>query len=437
MPRKILLTALILYLIEILSISILNYSSLFNFHFFFILGIAMNLSLFRGKNEEFYLHFQITSLITTLIYAVQKHSIVHYGGLSGPHGIGTDDLGFYLNVTEKIGTLPYNYVNPESSYVKFLSLFKFLHIQDPLDILFLNVLPIIFVAYISKELYSYFFKHENINIHYQVLLCPILAIYSFILLRDGWVLFTSYFTIYALIKRNYTLAFFFLIATISLRLASGVLLFPFISLLIYNNHKNIFRGLGKVVLVATITSLLMISVILLKEEIVYFLIGKGITEDFVREAAVNRIVENGSGIFAKILSLPFYFRIPLSTGFYLVSPLINIDKIFIEDQFVIRNFISGIIFPILNLFYLPYILYGVILTLTGKNPKSLSILLVILILLVLVLAQISLQPRHKTILIPIYYITAIHLRKLYKGKKGIAWLTLFIILLNSSKLYYD
>jgi hypothetical protein len=397
----------------------------------------MNFFLFNRRNKEFYLHFQIGSVLTTLIYGIQKNSISNYGGLSGPQGIGSDDLGFYRNVTDKIGSLPYNYVNPDSFFVKFLSIFKVLNIQDPLDILFINVLPIVFVAYISKELYFHFFKVDSKYVNYQVLLCPILAIYSFILLRDGWILFTSYFTVYAIIKRSYFQAFVFLIATISFRLASGVLLLPIVGLLIYNNYKEIFKGFSKGILIIIIATLFISSLIVLKDEIIYFIIGKGITEDFIREAAVDRITENGSGIFAKILSLPIYFRIPLSTGFYLISPLINFDKLFIDGQFVLRNFMSGILFPVLNLFFLPYILFGIINTIQNKNSKTLSILLVILVVLLFLLAQISLQPRHKTIILPLYYILAIHLRKIYIEKNGIKWLTGLLILLNLLKLFYD
>jgi hypothetical protein len=123
---------------------------------------------------------------------------------------------------------------------------------------------------------------------------------------------------------------------------------------------------------------------------------------FFREDFVTDFLAKYDGsILYKIMEMPFYLRIPLGTIFFLLAPFIS-ATIWSEGYFLPRNILSGL-FGILNIFYIRYFINTIMVSFKNKNVWIKATLYSFLLLLLLI-SQLTMQIRHKTMFMPIYYI---------------------------------
>jgi hypothetical protein len=107
-------------------------------------------------------------------------------------------------------------------------------------------------------------------------------------------------------------------------------------------------------------------------------------------------------IIYKIFSLPLYYRIPVGGTFFFFLPYFNFNYI-TEGVFNLRKFITEFIMPLLFIIYFGWLFRGVTLAFIKKNYTILKFFF-ILIFLVVLISQFSIQVRHKTMIMPLFYI---------------------------------
>jgi hypothetical protein len=230
-----------------------------------------------------------------------------------------------------------------------------------------------------------------------VLFCPMLIINGAILMRDGW---TAFFTIVSIYYAQEKKIIPFLIAIVLLsylRISTGILVFV-CSLLIWNkalfeNRKNRFRFIGLLLIVIVSLSffLPLISDYIQTENI-----------SFGRDSFVESFIGEDSTAY-KLYMLPLYLRIPASFIFFFSYPYLSLESI-TSNAFDIRGFLTGIIMPLLFIVYFRYMISGIVYSFIQKNAKEIKTLVIILVVFIAAISMISLQLRHRTAIMPLYYI---------------------------------
>ncbi|MFW6008910.1 MAG: hypothetical protein ACOCP8_06555 [archaeon] len=398
-------------ILSILLVGFINYSSIISYLYALIITVLLYVIIFKEYNSEVILLFGLYSLITIAIFLVQLISLPDYFGFSGGLGIGTDDSYFYSQITSD---LPHGfplregydlYINKYSKMLIYITPFKITH---PFDVLFINSIPITLLPLFTRGTALLYFKDKEIAWYAFVFMaiCPYTLSNSLILIRDGWIATLMIGSIYFLHRKQYLLLIISVFLLFYLRIASGALglfLLVIFMLTIQNElSKNI---INKIIRISFIAIIIISIIIFLSPIIIDYMKSKNIYGTIFRESIANRFfIENDSNSFyASILSQPAYIRIPLVSVFYVISPLFSPDSLVRNGVFIPRALLTSIIYPFLAIFYLKYFIQAIIYMF--KNPIfKQRLLLLLYIFSIIIISQLSLQPRHKTMIMPLFYL---------------------------------
>jgi len=397
----------------------------------FLLGILFVVSIIGFINFSSLLSFFIFFFLTVFVYRilfgkdVQRVAglFVFYSGFSGPPGgIGTDDSKFYYEAIHGIAVSPELIIYSEGSIHSFSKILRLVVRILPfenvhlLDLLFFNILGISFIPIFTYHLaYKLTQERKTSYLAYKfVVICPIIMTNGLILIRDGWsaVLFVG--AIYFLLVNRYFLMVGAVILLSYIRLASGLQLVMALLIFFYYRFRNYHGYYAKKVIIVMISiafvAILAVALLPIVTEYLQkkglliagsFLFRQTFVEGFMAEGLAR---SNKFSIFFLISSQPFYLRIPLGFLFFLGAPFLSIQNLSYAGIYIPRAFL-GQIFFVLFPFYLKYLIQG---TWYAWKRKEMSIKLTAftLFFLLLALSQLSLQGRHKTMVMPLFYILA-------------------------------
>ncbi|MHA1337832.1 MAG: hypothetical protein ACTSPW_19170, partial [Promethearchaeota archaeon] len=413
--------AIILMFFAIISVWTLDYFSIIIlFIFYFLYLFFFNIFFKNSKIAKATCVFSIYIIITVIIYWIQYLTFPEYHGFSGDLGFGTDDRYFYEEAVFgatyrgfRLNLHPYSLFL--RGFVYLISIFKELHPIDllfvnkelhPIDLLFVNVLGASFIPLFTKEVSYKISKNEKVSTisFFFTLFCPIIIVNSLILVKDGWTAALFIGSFYFLIERRYLFLILSIIFLLFLQISSGVLLI--ISLLIFiffiSNDKTIIINRSTKYFVSLF---LLIITILALPYIFRFLEYYHLLENFLfREEYLNFLTlgANENSMAVKIYTQPFLIRLVLGFFFYFGSPFLSYNSLFYEGKIVARSLIL-FSFPFLFIFYFKYFIHSAYFSFLSKQ-KSVLVLFIIFILNILLLSQLSIQFRHKTMVMPLFYI---------------------------------
>lgn len=398
--------ATLLFFINIVVITLFNVSSLLSLGYTTILFLLFNRFFTEKKlRTHNFFAFQVLLFVTLVIYTSNLIAWPDFLGLTpNIRGVGTDDAKFYAGVTDNIHNLPesaayYSYWRITNVFSNFLKVLYPFPIYHPLTILIPNILGLSFIPYFTYKVALKASSEEKVAklAFILVLFCPMLIINGAILMRDGW---TAFFTIVSIYYAQEKKIIPFLIAIVLLsylRISTGILVFV-CSLLIWNkalfeNRKNRFRFIGLLLIVIVSLSffLPLISDYIQTENI-----------SFGRDSFVESFIGEDSTAY-KLYMLPLYLRIPASFIFFFSYPYLSLESI-TSNAFDIRGFLTGIIMPLLFIVYFRYMISGIVYSFIQKNAKDIKTLVIILFVFIAAISMISLQLRHRTAIMPLYYI---------------------------------
>lgn len=394
----------------------INFSSISAFLYALLLSVILYVSIFRKFNSEVLLLFGFYSLVTIFIYLTQLWSLPEYYGFSGGAGIGTDDCRFFFQVSDGWGYLPNHCFqlrsnHPYSSFLNFITPFQINHI---FDVIFINSIGATLLPILVREFVIKFVGDKKVAWYAFIFtaICPFIISNSLILMRDGWVATLFISSIYFLVSRKYIFLVAAILLLFYLRFASGAVTLAILMGFLLIDFKNSeINSYLKPILFFGLITLLSFIIILVAPLVLNQFGGSSLVENLYREGYVEEfILGGGSGrdvnpLYEKLLSLPAIIRVPLSSVFYIVSPLFSPDNVIVKGIMVPRNFLFSIIYPILAIFYFKYVIQAlVVIKKQGLTP--ILFIAIVFVFTAILLSQLSIQPRHKTMIMPLFYIIA-------------------------------
>ncbi|MDF1576532.1 MAG: EpsG family protein [Bacteroidales bacterium] len=328
-------------------------------------------------------------------------------GFSGMYKVGTDDSSFYAGVADDISSIPTiarGYIGMDYKYVNFLKLLYPFKINHPLTIIVPNLIGIGFIPYLTyKTSYSLTGDHKTSKIAFiLVMICPVILSNGLILMRDGWTAFLIIAGIYYLLEKRILQYIIALLLLSYLRLGSGILLAiaPLFYLKQFFFSGSLLQQVLKILAaVVVVTAFFSFGLPLLLE----FMESKGVS-GFARQEFVETFIKrtDSDSVIYAIYTKPAYLQVPLGFLFFLFAPFLTF-QFYTEGVFNIRNIMFTTIMPILSLVYFRYFFSGVLYSLKKKEP-SLKRFIFVLFFMILIISQLSIQPRHKTSIMPLFYI---------------------------------
>lgn len=395
--------------LNITLILVLNFQSVFTYFYtilvFTILNYLISEKEFLLKN---FLVLQLYVLLAILLYQVQLLIMPDWNGFSGMYGgVGTDDSRFYAGVADNFESIPSiarRYIGMDHNYVRFLHVLYPFEINHPLTIILPNLLGICFIPYFTyKVSYSLTSNYKTSRIAFiMVLVCPVILSNGLILMRDGWTAFLLIAGIYYLLEKKIFPYIIILLILSYIRLGSSLLLA--ITPLFFLKHLFFSGTILQQVLKISAAVILLIGFFGFGlPMLIEYMLSKGVS-GFARQEFVESFIrsDDRDSVIYAIYTMPVYLKLPLGFLFFLFAPFLTF-QFYTDGVFNVRHILFTTIMPILSLVYFRYFFAGVI-YLFKKNESSVKRLLYIFCFLILIISQLSIQPRHKTSVMPLFYI---------------------------------
>ncbi len=373
----------------------------------YTLFIFSLINLLFPKSLRYYnfISFEIYLFIAIIIFTIQYIELPMYMGLSGPEGgIGTDDIRYY----EKITDVPLK-VSSTAGWIEAFSFSNFLRfiypfrVVSPLNIIILNVIGTAFCPSLTYLLAQCLHNNQKVakNAAILVLICPSIWSNGLIIMRDIWTVSLTLTIFILVLKGKYIAALLPAILLVYLRF--GSVIFVILGIIIILKYtifdKSIFRKI-----IFWVSLCIVCAIIIASLSYIIDLTGGKLESSFFRESFINQLIrEDENGIITRIAQLPTIIRTPLLLLFFFFTPFLKF-KAYTFGIFNIRTIFDTFLTPIWLLLVWKYIFKSIYIAFNGI--KQLKIVVWISIFMALALSIVSLQVRHKVIMMPILAIMA-------------------------------
>lgn len=426
-----------LFILCIISLSVVNISSLFSFALSLLLVFVAARVFFPKTNITLTLSLHaFYSLLAIALYLFQLWAIPEFQGLSGPPGgIGTDDAQFFFHATPQVpDDFPIKWfsVYKPVPYAQFLGvfgqiIFSVLKKLTPLDLVLITVVSLTFLPIaVSKTALLVTGDHAIARLAFRLsALCPFTLASGLILLSDVWTAMLMigglYFFLAGDYKRLLPLALFLFF----LREESAVLLainmtFFFAYKLFREKPTTQKQLLRKMLSLLGAASMIVIMTFFLSSRMQDFMAQKGIdltsfsrptySEGFMADGLER---SGGNSPQYKITKLPIVLRLPLGTTFMLGAPFVSVKSIYFSGctsthfcysgVFVPRSVMANIYAFLFLFVYFRGLIAGFA-TIIVQKLDRMSMFALVYVVDALIISQLSLQGRHKLWIMPLFYI---------------------------------
>lgn len=396
--------------VEMAVILVVNAASVFNYLYYFLLTVILYRLLVRKRGLEPLFLYAIYSFLIIGLYLLQYWCIPEYLGFSGTLGFGTDDSRYFWQIAD---SLPPNfpvppYFSPPLPYCMLVKFITVLPIRHPLDALFFNALGAVFIPVFAREVAFMLTGQRRVaeTAFKLVMWCPFILRNSLVLIRDGWVTALSIGAIYLFLKKRYLSMLALTALTFYLRIGSGFLLlaglFSFIVLQVIRRRTSVANKILCVCGVAVVVAL----VVLPLSPIAYsYWSRKGNLENLLfRESFFENFVtrHNPDAQLVKLYRHGLWARILFGVPYFLSAPFFSLDALVYDGMWIPRGFLRDL-FAIVFIFYFGRLVQGILKAWQNKNV-SIKVIVAVFFASILIISQLSLQLRHKTMLMPLFYI---------------------------------
>ena len=405
-----------------LLVAILEPSALISFAAAYLIVAAISLWFDRTQA----LVWSVTAMTVVhaaslVLYAVQFISLPDYIGFSGGLGVGTDDYFFYTTGATDIDgwfLARRYYLNSPFFYSTilgvvldgFYTLFGYNH---PLQAILLNNAGLALTPIFARGLMARFAMSARSQ-DLAFLLClfgPFLIANGAILIRDGWITACTIGTVASLLSKRWLLAAALFVVALAMRLESAVLIlgnaFVMAGVLwatsLDSQNSSVKIHVARVAFLVTLALSSIAAVFVFPEALISLsadvVLGRPeYVADFIRSRAVQ---EGGTTTLYQIAQQPFPVRQILGFIFFFGAPFLALENIVVDGVFVLRALLTNLS-SIVFIVTLPLFVNAVL----GRrlwDCRGCIALLVIFVVDIFVLAEFSMQIRHKSSIIPLYY----------------------------------
>lgn len=395
-------------LLIIISICLLSVYGFFNVIAYLYTFVIFNIGNQLFPKELRYsniISFEFYLLIGILIFTIQYLSLPSYQGLSGPEGgIGTDDIRYYEKITDiplrVSSTAGWIEAFPFSDFLRFIYPFK---IVSPLNVVIVNLLGIAYLPGLTYILTQSFVNNRKIatNARIFTLLCPSLWSNGLIIMRDVWTVSLTVLIFILIFKRQYVISILPLILLCYLRF--GSVAFVFIGMIIILKYQIFSVTKFRKFCFWMIIFFVILIFCTFLSKLVEITDGK-FEGSFFRTSFISMLINNDEdGVITKIAQMDPLIRTPLLFLFFYFAPFIKF-KAYTLGVFNIRTILDTILTASWFLILSRYIFRFIYTSFVSKS--NIKVLTWISIYLALALSIISLQVRHKVIMMPFFAIMA-------------------------------
>jgi hypothetical protein len=374
--------------------------------------------------------FLFYSICALLLFHAQRFTLPEWDGLSGPEGgIGTDDTFYYTQATGDVDlsrngavramafiVMPSSYSLFLQKIVWFTAKYKQPHL---IDLLIWNAFALSFVplfCILCVQICMPDWKGSEggrgaVSMAYWLsLLNPFLWLNGLILVRDGWTAVLFIAAVAALLHASYIRYILSVVFLSYFRVASGITLVLCTSPLVWPLGR---RKMGKN------APFLLATFVLLALIMLFYAVRSGYVEQrsisFLRNDFVEGFlgqsadVEGSSSALYRISILPVYLRIPLCFTYFLCVPFIVLN--YTCEGILIPRLILTSLAGVFNFLLLKWWVQSLVVSWRGGNHRHFGVwfnLHIGYMVGILLLSTMSLQFRHKTMLIPLLCVLAAH-----------------------------
>jgi len=417
-----------LYGANILLIAAINISSLIPYFYFLLISIAIVETIYPLPLRRVLADYGLFAFLMLALYLFQYWASPQFIGLSGGFGIGTDDTRYFYYIADSYPEgFQYSHdVSQMRAYEHILKFIAIFPINHPLDILFINIIPLILIAPFTQEIAYRFTGDEGVARLSAKLIrfCPFLLSNSLILIRDGWTTMAFVGGLCFLTRANYFKCGAMLAVLFVLRVGSALLLISAMLILIPRLimwRKADWTRLAYVLVIGVI----MISLLIVSADVIFnYLLEKGFlgsfffrsyfVSEFMTQAAA--VTGNEESILLAIYRAPDHIRIPLGFIYFFMSPLFSLNQVIRMDVIAPRAIMQNL-YAILFIVYIKYFIKGTIYALRTRKWDVLIIIAACLSM-IFIISYSSIQIRHKTQALPLLYIIIAYgwSRQIYFGE---------------------
>lgn len=382
-------------------------SGVLGFLYFLLLTLFFYKLLLHRNILEPLLLYGLYTFLAISLYALQYWSVPEYIGFSGPRGIGTDDGFFFSQIATSI---PYETyvanITPFSKLLHFVSLYPVTH---PFDILFFTVMMTVFIPVFTREVALIITNQKKVAKLAFILvgICPFTLSNALILVRDGATVALFMGSLYFFLKRQYLTMGILASLLFYVRIASGLQLVFALAFFVLLRLIQFRRTSSKIFYLLVIFLAGSIVISLFYPTIYTYLEGKHIivNSSFIREGYVERMAQGtatSDSIFFSIYQKGLLIRVPFGFLYFLFTPFF-VPRYIIKNGIFIPRVLLENIAAVLFWFYFKWFVQGIFKIWKGNN-LSLKFTVLTYLALILMLSQLSIQFRHKVMILPLFYI---------------------------------
>ena len=352
-----------------------------------------------------FVSFHIFLSLAMAVYLTNLYEFPHcYGLTSGEAGTGTDDGFFYNSVAD---WCPPDFAIERANFDGYFycSILKFCYpffINDPIKIIILNLLlGIVFLPYYTAMVAKDITGSDDVakKAYKLILFCPFCWAGGLLIMRDivAATLLMISFHLYYNKKYIYFVLFVYLLFLVKF----GFLVFLFVP--IYVKYLVESGSKWGLVLLSTIGLVLLIFSYISAH--LYELTG-GVMEsgEIFRSGFVEFLLQGDKDSFlAKIYELPVIIRIPLLILAFMTIPMLRLSFGYSEGLGIIpHSLFYSTAYPL----YIVFVSQGFwrLIASVNRPNKTSRFLIWTLLLMALGLGLVSLQLRHKAVMMPFIYI---------------------------------
>jgi hypothetical protein len=351
--------------------------------------------------------------LVLLIYFVQKAEFPMYFGLSGPEGsYGTDDTYYFSQVADRVRydmDLREYYQYDIHEYSTFLKTVAVVEVRHLFDIIWVNLIGAVMLPVFTRGLAMEMFEEKNVGQVAFILMaiCPFTLANSLILMRDGWSA-TLFVGASLLFFRRQPARLLLLGGLLFyLRVASALQLLAALGLYSLVWVKEARTRLARRAIIGSQAVAGVVGVIgvffVLSQfrgiENIYDIGSLLFRSDFLEFFQKYR----SDSFLLQLYQLPVFIRLPATFIFFLLFPFVEVSEIFYGNVFVIRGLLMCL-YSVLFIVYFGFLIRGAIYALRNRSNVRFLITLAVFLFLMLVVSQVSMQIRHKIMILPLMYI---------------------------------
>lgn len=405
--------AIIIFAVTALLTILTNQNSIIGYLYFLLIWVIFIILFDKKETVSFIIAFLYNGFFTIIYISLESFVYPESYGTTSPLGSWTDDSHFFSLCADTIpkGLIVrdqyYLYTQFYSDLIIFITPFK---IHFPLDIIYFQSGIAAIISTYAKQLTIHWFADEKLGeiVYYLCVFSPFLMMHGgVILIRDTFVAALFILSLCCINRKRYTFAIIAIVVQFPLRIGTAFILLPLYFIIYFNDIKYFFaKHLSFIVIPLTGVLIAVYKQDLIIEyfDIESLLMSKGVStagrelfSDLIDTPDMNKI-------FLFIQEQPFIIKSFLSGAYIFFYPFLNFKGIVNAQGVDIRTFLLGLIYPIYS-FWLNAWFFSALFS-EHNIMKKLRPLLITIIIGFILIGIFSMQSRHKTVLLPLYYIAA-------------------------------